>query len=331
MTQPEEAVGGATDEPIIAAEPTIEDRFAARAAEIDKPEEEEDAPEAQAEDAPELTEEDVAEEGEAEDDESLPPIVPPVSWTAEEKEEFKQLPRALQETLSRRESEREKFVQSKAQEARQVEARVHAQVSDQFKNVATTFAQQIGALRVPIPERPSHQLQAEDPYTYAEIMDAHERAVAHNQWIEQTIGTVSEQVRQAQAADHQRDQVITLSLLAQDFPDYLDPEKGPEIRQKLGSTALRLGYSEEQINAADYHDIKAMKIVTDAFEKADKYDKLMAKKMEKVREAKNLPRVSRPGTAQGKGAVANQRYASDRDAMKRGDRDAAARVFGRFV
>ncbi len=36
MTQPDEAVGGATnDEPVVAAEPTIEDRFAALA---DEPE-----------------------------------------------------------------------------------------------------------------------------------------------------------------------------------------------------------------------------------------------------------------------------------------------------
>jgi hypothetical protein len=333
MTHPDiPEVGSATDEPIIAAEPTIEDRFAARAAEIEKPEEDGleaeqgDAPEAEAE----LTEEDVTDDEEG-DDESLPPIAPPVSWTAEEKEEFKQLPRALQETLTRRESEREKFVQSKAQEAKQVEAKVHAQVSDQFKSVATTFAQQLGALRVPLPERPSHQLQAEDPYTYAEQMDAYERAAAHNHWIEQQVGTVGEQLRQAQLADHHRDQAITLAVLSTDFPEYLDGEKGPEIRHRLGSTAQKLGYTEEQINAADHHDIKAMKTATEWREKAEKYDRLMAKKMEKVRDAKNLPRVSRPGTAQGKGAVASQRLSADREAMRRGDRDAATRVFGRHL
>lgn len=326
MTHPESPeVGGATDEPIIAAEPTIEDRFAA----IEEPKDDADAPEASAEDAPELTEEDVADDEEGDDE--APPIAPPVSWTAEEKEEFKQLPRALQETLTRRESEREKFVQSKAQEAKQVEARVHAQVSDQFKGVATTFAQQLGALRVPLPQKPSHQLQADDPYTYAEEMDAYERTLAHNQWIEQQIGTVAQQIRQAQMADHQRDQVITLSALNRDFPEYLDPEKGPEIRQRLGSTAQLLGYTEEQINAADHLDIKAMKAATEWREKAEKYDRLMAKKMEKVRDAKTMPRVSRPGTAQGKGVASSQRYTADRDAMKRGDRDAAARVFGRFI
>ena len=324
MTQPEEAVGGATDEPIIAAEPTLEDRLAA----VSEPEEDEEQPQApEAEDAPELTEEDVAEEGE----EELPPITPPVSWTKENKEKFSQLPRELQEYVSERETEREKFVQTKAQEVKQTEARVHAQVSEQFKSVAQTFAQQLGALRVALPQRPSHQLQAEDPYAYAEQMDAYERAAAHNHWIEQNLGAVSAQIRQAQAADHQRDQVITLSVLQNEFPEYLDAEKGPEIRQRLGSTAQMLGYTAEQINAADHLDIKAMRTATEWREKADKYDRLMAKKMEKVREAKNMPKVSKPGVAQGKGAVANQRYPADRDAMKKGDRDAAARVFSKFI
>lgn len=324
MTQEETPVGGATDEPIIAAEPTLEDRFAAAG----EPEESEEAPAENAEEeAPELTEEDVAEEGE---EDEAPPIAPPVSWTKENKEKFSELPRELQEYVAERETEREKFVQTKAQETKQVEARVHAQVSEQFKSVAQTFAQQLGALRVPVPQKPSHQLQAEDPYTYAEQMDAYERAAAHNHWIEQNLGAVSAQIRQAQAADHQRDQVITLTVLQNEFPEYLDAEKGPEIRHRLGSTAQMLGYTAEQISAADHLDIKAMKTATDWREKAEKYDRLMSKKMEKVREAKNMPKVSRPGTAQGKGAVANQRYSADRDAMKRGDKDAAIRVFSRF-
>jgi hypothetical protein len=331
MTQPTEAVGG-SDEPVIAAEPTLEDRLTAVVDNEEnkkKPEEDDEAPQATtAEDAPELTEEDVAD---SEEEGDLPPITPPVSWTAEEKEEFKQLPRQLQETLTRREAEREKFVQSKAQEAKHAEARVHAQVSDQFKNVTSLFVQQMAALAVPVPQRPAHQLQAEDPYQYAEEMDAHERAVAHNRWIEQQIGLAGQQFRHAQAADHQRDQVITLSALQNDFPEYLDEEKGPEIRQRLGSTAQSLGYSAEQIAMADHLDIKAMRLATEWREKAEKYDKLMSNKMQRVREAKDLPRVSRPGTAQGKGAVANQRYTADREAMKKGDRDAATRVFGRFL
>lgn len=325
MAQPETAVGG-SDEPIIAAEPTIEDRFAAI-----KPEEEEgDAPEAKADDAPpELTPEDVPDEDEA--DAEAPPIAPPVSWTAEEKAEFAELPRDLQETLTRRESEREKFVQSKAQEAKQAETRAQSAASEVFQNIGSTFTQQLASLRVQLPDRPSHQMQAEDPFTYAEQMDSYEQALAHNQWIERQVGQVTHQLRQAQAGDFQRSQQETLAVLQTDFPEWLDPAKGPELQQRLGSTAQALGYSAEQILSADHDDIKAMRLATDWRLKADKYDKLMANKMEKVRDARGLPKVSRPGTAQGPGAAANQRYTADRTAMKGGDRDAASRVFSRFL
>ena len=328
MTQPVEAVGG-SDEPIIAAEPTLEDRLSAAAVDpenIKQSEEDEGAPPAIAEGEPELTEEDVADE-----DEALEPITPPVSWTGENKAKFAELPRDVQEYIAQRETEREKFVQSKAQETKLVESRAQAQAAEAFQNVAQTFAQQITALRVALPERPSHQLQADDPYTYAEQMDAYERSVAHNQWIEQQIDRVTHQLRQVQAQDHRREQMETLTVLQTEFPEYLDDVKGPEIRQRLGSTAQALGYAAEQIAAADHNDIKAMKTATEWREKAEKYDRLMAKKMEKVREAKGLPRVSRPGTAQAPGQAANQRYTADREAMRRGDRDAATRVFSKFL
>ena len=328
MTQEATPVGGATDEPVIAAEPTLEDRLSAAAADPEnqkKPEDEDDVP-LNAE-SPELTEEDVAEEDEADDS----PITPPVSWTGENKEKFATLPRDVQEYIAQRETEREKFVQSKAQEAKLAESKAHAEAVESFKTVASTFAQQLVSLRVQLPERPSHQLQAEDPYEYAEKMDNYERAAQHNQWIEQQLRGVTHRTQQLAAADHQRKQAVSVEVLSTDFPEYLDDAKGPEIRQRLGSTASALGYSEEQIAAADHNDIKAMKTATEWREKAEKYDRLMSKKMEKVREAKGLPRVSRPGTAQGPGAAANQRYTADREAMRKGDRDAAARVFSRFL
>ncbi len=53
-----------------------------------------------------------------EDDQGEEPetaIDPPASWKAEEKEFFKSLPREAQETLARREAEREKFVPKRNQ------------------------------------------------------------------------------------------------------------------------------------------------------------------------------------------------------------------------
>src|SRR5688572_30308092 len=129
MTQPaEQAVGGASDEPIIAAEPTIADRLVAATEEPPKEDEQQEevpaTPEGD-EELPELTEDDVelGEAGDAEEGEPEP-IPAPASWTTEEKEEFAKLPRALQDVVTRREGEREKFLQGKSQEAKQASAKV---------------------------------------------------------------------------------------------------------------------------------------------------------------------------------------------------------------
>ena len=61
-----------------------------------------------------------------------------------------------------------------------------------------------------------------------------------------------------------------------------------------------------------------------------KYRALMASRMETVRAARDMPRVSRPGRG-GRGAAESQRYAHDRQKMRDGDRDAAVRTFARFL
>jgi hypothetical protein len=116
MTQPTVAAGGdgnpAEASPAQAFEDIANETFGGdeeeeAQADVEEPEQ----PEAEAE---EPTEDDLEAEAEAEE---LPPIDAPVSWDAEAKERFAKLPREDQEYLSKREGEREKFVQTKALEA----------------------------------------------------------------------------------------------------------------------------------------------------------------------------------------------------------------------
>lgn len=326
MTQPVEAVGGTSDT-VIAAEPTLEDRFAA----VTEPPPEEEEPQAEAP-APEASEEPQPEadlsEGETPDDSQ--PIPPPVSWTAEEKEEFSQLPRALQETLTRREAQREKFVQGKAQEAAQTRNAVERQALDLIQQRDATYMQQLQALLPQIPERPSHYLQAQDPMTYAAQMDYHESAVAQYQFVQQQIDEVSQRANLTAQAAQQHQNQLNAQVLQDQFPEFLDPAKSPDLKKTLSATGQALGYSNDQLVNVDAQDILAMRTASEWKVKADKYDALMSRQMQNVRDAKAMPRVSRPGTPQ-KGVVANQRYEADRQAMRSGDKDAATRVFAQFL
>jgi hypothetical protein len=155
MTEPEQAAAGA-DDPVIAAEPTIEDRSFATLTD-DLPEEGEDPKELAG-----------TEEAGEDDEPEIPPIAAPASWTAEEQGEFNQLPRGLQQTLTRREAEREKMVQTKAREAGQARSQAEGQARAVVQQLRDTYAAQIQALLPAIPERPSYQLQADDPQAFGE-------------------------------------------------------------------------------------------------------------------------------------------------------------------
>jgi hypothetical protein len=330
MTQPTEAVGGATsNDTVIAAEPTIEDRFAALSGEEQDHDEAASVDEPSEEDPPIVADSEAEPEAEETD---LPPIQPPTSLTAEEKEAFKNWPRDAQEAMTRRVGELEKGYHTKAQEAARTRAAVEQQAVAQITQIQDTHIQHLTALLPAIPERPSPRLQIEDPYAYADQMEAHDWALAQHQQAQQVIQQIEAQRGQLQQAAEVQERQQAVQMLQEAFPEYLDQgQAGAELRTKLGSTALALGYSQDQLGSVSGQDILAMRTAHDWKEKADKYDALISKQMEKVREAKKLPPVSRPGAAQPKGAAANQRYMADREAMRKGDRDATARVFDRFL
>lgn len=327
-----DAVGGASDT-VVTAEPTIPDRFAAVTAQAEEKRPEEEAPteeavQAEAEQA--LAEGDVPEE-EAPSEEDAAPIPPPVSWKDEDKALFGQLPPDVQKVIAGREADREKFLQEKSQEAKQTRQSVEREALTYLQHLQANHAQALQGLMVPVPDKPAPMLQADDPWTYAEQMQAHENALAHNAYIEQHVSVASTRSQQAHQMAVAQEAQETQAILAERFPEYLDAEKGPKLRQELGSIASELGFSQEQLKSVNATDILAFKTVSEWKGDALKYRTLMAKQMEKVRDAKNLPALSRPGAAQPKGAAANQRYEADRNAMKRGDKDAGARVFGRFI
>lgn len=331
MTHPQGEVGGSNDT-VVAAEPTIEDRFAA--AYDEQPPEEEEAPQGDLnpEDAAAL-EAEVAEEELAEADleeSDLPPIEAPVSLNAEEKEAFKTWPREAQEAISRRVGELEKGLHTKAQEVKTATAKVEQEARERIERVQNVHVQALQAMLPEIPARPDPRLQPRDPNGYANQLAQHEWAVTQHQQAQQLIQHVAAEQEAAERAAAQQEASENEALLKEKFPEYFG-DNAAELERSLRSTAISLGYSEDQLAHVNAQDVLAMKQASEWKAKADRFDTLMAKQMERVREAKKLPKVSRPGVAQGKGAVSNERYQADRNAMRNGDNDAAARVFKQFL
>lgn len=329
MTQPTEAVGG---EPI-APEPTLEDRLSAALTDETEQqgEETEEAPaETEEGEQPETSEE--AEDEPEIEAEDLPPIDAPSSWTAEEKAKFAELPRDVQETVTRREAEREKFVQAKAQEAaqtRQAAAREAAQLLAQAQQAHAQqleqYAQQL-AVNPPDPD-----LITTDPARYAHQLKVFQHYSAQQQQAQREAQEAAAQAEQYEQLVKEQEAQAFRQHLETELPEFFDETKGPQIKQELTATAKFLGFSDEEIFSATSGQIVALKKIADVKAKADKYDALMRKQMERVRQGKSPPPVSKPGVARAPEARQRSAYEADREAMRRGDRAAEQRVISAIL
>jgi hypothetical protein len=300
-TQPSTAVG--SDSAPVDARTDALNTFDALADEMfpeDEDQEEAPADEEAVEDAEPDAEDDEVIEAE-EEDEALPPIDAPNSWTAEEKAAFAEMPRHLQETVNRREQERERFVQSKAQEAALARRETEQTAIQQLAEIERSYASQYEAIaqQFDVPE-PDLSLLAQDQMAYFSQLQAHKNAQAQRQQAQQAASYYAQQAQQREAQAEQAYHAEQQRLLVENFPEYLDPTTGPKLAQELSAVARELGYPPELIREARATDIMAMKKVADLKAKADKFDRLQSSKMEKVRAAKTLPKVAKPGvTIQG--------------------------------
>lgn len=341
MTHPEGEVGGQD-----APEPTVEDRLNAAFGdpiEIEQEEEEAGEPEAEAPEEEAEAEEEGEPEAEAEDsedeeleveDEEPEPIEPPNSLTAEEKEAFKKLSREAQEFTLRRITDAEKGIQTKAQEAAQAKRQAQQEAMQQVAEIRHQQAEELQRyaqlLLVP---KPTAALHRQNPQAYFEQLEAHEQSLAQVQRVQQDAQKAQAERDQYIQALEQQDAQAFRETLQTEYPEFLDDQNGPKVRQELTATAKELGYPDDLINNANATDILALRKVAELKAKADKYDRAMAKKMEGVRAAKNkkLPKVSKPGSPKAPGTAARKQFEADRAAARRGDVDAQVRLVGNLL
>jgi uncharacterized protein YeaO (DUF488 family) len=230
----------------------------------------------------------------------LPPIDAPVSWDAEAKAKFAELPRDAQEVIAKRESEREKFVQSKSQEAARAKQEAEQAAIQQVAAYEAQVAQQLSQYAEQIaPQRPNPALLQHDPQAFYAMQADYEAKVAQQQQLQQQSQQYAQQaqlraqqIAQAEAAEQHR-------IIVDSFPEYADPTTGPELQRKLTAVAKELGYPDELIGQARATDILAIRQAAEWKADAEKYRALQKTKMEKVRAAKGLPKVATPGVSQG--------------------------------
>lgn len=248
-----------------------------------------------------------------------PAIAPPISWKAEAKEAFEQLPPALQKVVSEREAERERFVATKANET--VKAR------DQYERDAVQAISQINAraaqqlqqfIGQPMPPQPDIRLLQTGIDEHRALYNQQEAdfrvAAAQRGQAQQQAQHFQQQAEQQQAHLAAQTAEENRAVLAEKFPEFLDPSQNQTLVESLGAIGTELGYSPQRLAEADASDILALKYIAGLKSKADKYDAANKVRMEPVRAAKVLPPVMRAGTAgtrQAPKSVAGQLYPND--------------------
>lgn len=323
MTHPDTPeVGGEANAP--AADPfeaIAEDMLGPDAPEEEEPAEdvEDEAPEAD----PEADEE--AEIDEIEDEPELPAIDPPNSLTAEEKEAFKNLPREAQEFTARRIGELEKGLQSKAQEAAQVKRTAEYEALKAVEQIKAEAVERLQSYAKQFEvQPPSAALFTQNPEAYAQQLEAYQYYTAQRQQAQQDAEKAQAEQAQIKAARAEHEAAMFHQQLAAELPELLDPESGQKLAQELNATAELLGFDPNEIS--DVSAIKALKVTSEWKTKAAKYDALMAKKMERVRQGKSPPPIAKPGTArepeQTRRVRADQAWEAAKTAKSRNVRDA---------
>lgn len=226
-------------------------------------------------------------------------IEPPTSWTAEEKQAFSQLPPALQQTVVRRESQREAVLTQRSQEA--AEARNAFQAERQAA-VAQRVEYLQGLQKMLVLAAPEMaalenidwvQTQANSPAEYTRLQAMRDSMRSRLGMIEQQFQQGAQQLaayQQQQLAEHVAREAQTLH---QRWPDFADAAKGPQLRKELSSYLSEGGFSPDELNKA--YDHRLVLLAT----KAMLYDRQLG--LAAAADAKRnntAPEVRPPGTSQ---------------------------------
>jgi hypothetical protein len=235
-----------------------------------------------------------------------PAIDPPVSWDAEAKAVFATLPPEAQRIVADRESQRDKLVNTKAMEAAQ-HRKAAETVTHEYTQLHRQYAEQLATYAQALqPQRPDYSLIATNPAAYAQQMAEYEAAIAQRDYLTQQSTAATRQadtIAQQQAAyQAQQDEALLTELV----PEYSDPVKRTEFLTNVIGVARELGWPDDLIAQARPHDILAVKQAASWKADAEKWRGLQKAKMEPVRAAKTLPKVTKPGSAQPKGSARAQ-------------------------
>lgn len=261
------------------------------------------------------------EAGEDEGEPDEPAIAPPPSLNAEEKAKFSQLPAEAQRLLADVETRRNAQVQEATTKAAEAQRSAQSAAAAADAQAKAVYGQQLEQVAKALePQRPDPQLAQYDPAQYIAQQAQYEAAKAqHDDFMQQVRSIQSEASTEAEHAFFaQRDRELMT------IPDVANPETRQAYLDRVMETAEVLGYDKDTLaRNANGADFKAIAQAAEWKAKADRFDKAMAKQMQKVRSGKGKNLRPNAAPQDSRAARGNQDWQRVKSASSRESKDAA--------
>lgn len=255
-------------------------------------------------------------------------LEPPVSLTAEEKEAFNKLPDEAKAFTARRIGELERAFHAKAQEI----ATVRDTTQLEYLRYAEALQQDAAARLAHFAEQlkprvPDARLARTDPASYAHMLSEYHERNAQREQAQRQADMAAQQAKAYHDEQARQHAAIQSMRLQSELPELYDPTTGREKVQTLLATADALGIPHSAIQ--DVELVKALKATSEWRTKAEKYDRAMSKKNERVVSKKPTP-TARPGSPKGPASPSrsvDKAWQLVKESRSGADRDAATAIW----
>lgn len=273
----------------------------------------------------------------SEPEDNLPPIAPPASWSADAKDAFRNLPRALQETVSKRETERDaetRRVQNETAEARKAIEAERAQALQERQQYAQRLQTLVPALENELRQdafarlTPEQRIQfaREHPAEFVAAQAQFQQKMTLLQQAHVERQAIEERAAQEQARTIQDTLARERQLMAEKYPEFVDEKTGPQRVAEVKSYLKKVGFNDEEIGKL--YDHRLVGVLRDAIRGASLSDQKAVAEKKVV----NLPKVSKPGAVQDQATVNAQKKGHLLKIMREsGDTFEQARALEQFL
>jgi hypothetical protein len=248
-------------------------------------------------------------------EDGLAPIEPPRSWTKADKDLFTSLPRETQLRIAERERSREGDFSRRQQEAAEKLKGLTAK-EQQVEQVRTHYESALPVLLQQLQDAQGQEFS--DIRSIADVERlSRENWPRYAQWdfTQKKIALVQQQMQEAQLRQHtERHRKFAEfakredDLLTEKAPEMTDPKKAAELQGKAVAALKAIGFDDAELGQAwnghkelSLRDHRVQLLIRDATQWRE------AQAKARTAAAKPVPPVQRPGSAQPRGAAAEQR------------------------